>query len=247
MCSTSLVGSTDLAVGNQVSGSGILQSVRDRFVPYQETITAAAKQATIIRFEASTADPVEWRSRMEASRVSADQKVKNLSWLGVRTNQVVLPADVSAGQFAGLLNRLNDEPAMTAVIVQFPPPARLRQLVQRIAPAKDIDALLGRRSPYPACATADGIARLVEPFATDQPVIAVVGANGFVGSGVVRLLEARGHQAMKLDQGDDLRRVHDRRERSEHWASGAGVPARAGSGSELGPVRVVFLTGRSMA
>lgn len=76
-------------------------------------------------------------------------------------------------------------------------------------PAKDIDALLKGRSPYPACATAEGIYRVAEPFATDRPSIAVVGSKGFVGQGVVTMLRADGHDPMTLDHGDRLERVRD--------------------------------------
>jgi methylenetetrahydrofolate dehydrogenase (NADP+)/methenyltetrahydrofolate cyclohydrolase len=37
----------------------------------------------------------------------------------------------------------------------------------------------------------------------------VVGGQGFVGSGVVRLLRQDGHQVESLDMGDDLRRAQD--------------------------------------
>ncbi|MFE7840689.1 bifunctional 5,10-methylenetetrahydrofolate dehydrogenase/5,10-methenyltetrahydrofolate cyclohydrolase [Streptomyces sp. NPDC057474] len=93
--------------------------------------------------------------------------------------------------------------------MQFPPPAHLQPLVQRMDPAKDIDALTKGRSPYNACATAEGICRVVEPFAKDDPVIAVVGSKGFVGQGVVTTLREQGHRLMELDAGDDLRRVRD--------------------------------------
>ncbi|MFF1706044.1 bifunctional 5,10-methylenetetrahydrofolate dehydrogenase/5,10-methenyltetrahydrofolate cyclohydrolase, partial [Streptomyces sp. NPDC058252] len=114
---------------------------------------------------------------MEASRISAEQKVRAFSHLGFAVDHVVLPDTVSAAEFA---DRCNADPATRAVIVQFPPPARLVPLVQRLDPAKDIDGLLGRRSLQRACATADGISRIVAPFAEGAGV-AVVGARGFVG------------------------------------------------------------------
>ncbi|MFD4552264.1 hypothetical protein [Streptomyces sp. NPDC058466] len=142
---------------------------------------------------------------MEASRISAEQKVRAFSHLGFAVDHVVLPDTVSAAEFA---DRCNADPATRAVIVQFPPPARLVPLVQRLDPAKDIDGLLGRRSLQRACATADGISRIVAPFAEGAGV-AVVGARGFVGSGVMRLLADRGITPLPLDQGDDLRRAAD--------------------------------------
>jgi methylenetetrahydrofolate dehydrogenase (NADP+)/methenyltetrahydrofolate cyclohydrolase len=37
----------------------------------------------------------------------------------------------------------------------------------------------------------------------------VVGSRGFVGSGVLRLLQRAGHEPVELDYGDDLRQVRD--------------------------------------
>ncbi|MFD4412476.1 tetrahydrofolate dehydrogenase/cyclohydrolase catalytic domain-containing protein [Streptomyces sp. NPDC058475] len=145
---------------------------------------------------------------MEASRISAEQKVRAFSHLGFAVDHVVLPGTVSAAEFADRIDSCNADPATRAVIVQFPPPARLVPLVQRLDPAKDIDGLLGRRSLQRACATADGISRIVAPFAEGAGV-AVVGARGFVGSGVMRLLADRGITPLPLDQGDDLRRAAD--------------------------------------
>lgn len=72
--------------------------------------------------------------------------------------------------------------------------------------ARTVIELVGDRALHRACATADGISRIVAAFETGTTV-AVVGARGFVGSGVVRLLEDRGTAVLPLDQGDDLRRA----------------------------------------
>jgi 5,10-methylene-tetrahydrofolate dehydrogenase/methenyl tetrahydrofolate cyclohydrolase len=194
---------------NRILGAEILRVVRANYEPYREDITNAAKNLTIIRLQADPTDPYEWWQRMEAARISATQKVKTFTWLGLRTTALVLPADVSNTQFAAAVDRANADPDTTATIVQMPVPPRLRQMVQDIDPTKDIDGLLGDRSRYPVPATAEGIWRIVEPFARDQPAIAVVGSDGFVGRGVARLLAEHGHQPITLDIGADLRAVRD--------------------------------------
>ncbi|QRV58943.1 bifunctional 5,10-methylenetetrahydrofolate dehydrogenase/5,10-methenyltetrahydrofolate cyclohydrolase [Streptomyces californicus] len=146
---------------------------------------------------------------MEASRISAEQKIKSFEHLGFRADHVVLPPGVGRGEFREVLEGYNADPATRAIIVQFPPPRDLAPVVDGMDPAKDIDALLKGRSPYPACATAEGIYRVAEPFATDRPSIAVVGSKGFVGQGVVTMLRADGHDPMTLDHGDRLERVRD--------------------------------------
>ncbi len=188
----------------EFSGASVLRSVREDLAPYRDTIAAQHKRVSVIRFAADASDPSLWKRRMEASRVSAEQKVKAFTHLGYEVDHTVLPRSTSAADFAALIDQRNADPATSAVIVQYPPPPHLAPVVQRLDPRKDIDALLGERSMQVACATADGIVRVVRPFAQDNPTIAVVGARGFVGSGVVRLLEAEGHRAMPLDAGDDL-------------------------------------------
>ncbi|MER6159856.1 tetrahydrofolate dehydrogenase/cyclohydrolase catalytic domain-containing protein [Streptomyces sp. NPDC001868] len=192
-----------------VSGRDVLRQAKELYAPYRDTVAQAEQRVAIIRFQPAENDPPEWKAKLEASKVSAEQKVKSFEHLGFEANHVVMPPGTTRAQFAEVLERANQDPATRAIIVQFPPPAHLQPLVQRMDPAKDIDALTKGRSPYTACATAEGICRVVEPFAGDDPVIAVVGSKGFVGQGVVTTLRDQGHRLMELDAGDDLRRVRD--------------------------------------
>ncbi|MEI5523925.1 tetrahydrofolate dehydrogenase/cyclohydrolase catalytic domain-containing protein [Streptomyces brasiliscabiei] len=192
-----------------VSGRDVLRQAKELYAPYRDAVARAEQRVTIIRFQPAENDPPEWKAKLEASRVSAEQKVKSFEHLGFEANHVVMPPGTTRAQFAAVLEGANQDPANRAIIVQFPPPAHLQPLVQRMDPAKDIDALTKGRSPYTACATAEGICRVVEPFAEDDPVIAVVGSKGFVGQGVVTTLREQGHRLMELDAGDDLRRVRD--------------------------------------
>jgi methylenetetrahydrofolate dehydrogenase (NADP+) / methenyltetrahydrofolate cyclohydrolase len=193
----------------QLSGGKLLSSIRAELAPYRDAIAPMNKQISVIRFAAEPTDPSLWQRRMEASRVSAEQKVKAFSHLGFNVDHQVLAGTTSAADFAALIDARSADPATAAVIVQYPPPPHLAPLVQRLAPEKDIDGLLGDRSLQQACATADGITRVVRPFAQDNPRIAVVGGQGFVGSGVVRLLQQDGHRVESLDAGDDLRRARN--------------------------------------
>ncbi|MDX3588075.1 bifunctional 5,10-methylenetetrahydrofolate dehydrogenase/5,10-methenyltetrahydrofolate cyclohydrolase [Streptomyces europaeiscabiei] len=192
-----------------VSGRDVLRRAKELYAPYRDAVAPTGQRVAIIRFRPAENDPAEWKVKLEASKVSAEQKVKSFEHLGFRADHVVMPPGTTRAQFAEALERANRDPATRAIIVQFPPPAHLQPLVQRMDPAKDIDALTKGRSPYTACATAEGICRVVEPFAQDDPLIAVVGGKGFVGQGVVTTLREQGHRLMELDAGDDLRRVRD--------------------------------------
>ncbi|MER7164910.1 tetrahydrofolate dehydrogenase/cyclohydrolase catalytic domain-containing protein [Micromonospora sp. NPDC000207] len=151
---------------------------------------------------------MDWQARTNASRISAEQKVVNFTKIGLDVDHLVLPARVAPAQFAATIKRANVDPTVTAIIVQQPVPARLRQFVQDIAPHKDIDALT-ENSHQQVCATAEGIWRVVQPFVRDAPAVAVVGARGFVGRGVVHRLVEHGHDPLLLDLGNDLAAVRD--------------------------------------
>jgi methylenetetrahydrofolate dehydrogenase (NADP+)/methenyltetrahydrofolate cyclohydrolase len=192
-----------------LSGTEILRAVRDDLAPYRAAIELRRRQVTIIRFEATATDPPQWRWRMEASRISAEQKVKAFDHLGFAVEHLALAADTAEADFAALLQARNRDAATAAVIVQLPVPGRLSALVQLLDPAKDLDGLLKGRSPQGGCATAEGICRLIAPFADTGALVAVVGARGFVGEDVVGLLKKQGRLVTELDTGDDLRRVAD--------------------------------------
>ncbi|MFF4168569.1 bifunctional 5,10-methylenetetrahydrofolate dehydrogenase/5,10-methenyltetrahydrofolate cyclohydrolase [Streptomyces sp. NPDC001744] len=192
-----------------VSGRDVLRQARELYAPYRPAVEPTGMRVAVIRFTPADNDPPDWRVRLEASRISAEQKIKSFEHLGFRADHVVLPPGVGRGDFRQVLEGYNADPDTRAIIVQFPPPRDLAPLVDGMDPAKDIDALLKGRSPYPACATAEGIYRVAEPFATDHPTIAVVGSKGFVGQGVVNMLRAGGHDPMTLDYGDRLEQVRD--------------------------------------
>lgn len=190
-----------------VSGTEILRAVRDDLAAYRARIQARQRRVTIVRFEAAGTDPPQWRWRMEACRISAEQKVKAFDHLGFVVEHLALAAQTSRRDFATLLAERNQDSATAAVIVQLPVPGRLSALVGLLDPAKDLDGLLKGRSPQVGCATAEGICRLVAPFADTGAVVAVVGARGFVGGDVVRLLKQHGRVVTELDAGDDLHQV----------------------------------------
>ncbi|MER7000889.1 hypothetical protein [Streptomyces sp. NPDC000410] len=116
-----------------------------------------------------------WRT-VGASRVSAAQEVRAFTHPGITVDHLVRPGTVSAAEFAARIDACTADEATRAVVVQFPPPARLTSLVQRLDPAKDIDGLPEDFSLQRACVAADGISRIVEAFDTNATV-AVAGAR----------------------------------------------------------------------
>ena len=78
-----------------------------------------------------------------ASRIYVGAKHKACADVGIRSEQVDLPAYVTKGELLATLRRLNRDPEIHGIIVQLPMPPHLRELeVQRtVAPEKDVDGL----------------------------------------------------------------------------------------------------------
>jgi methylenetetrahydrofolate dehydrogenase (NADP+) / methenyltetrahydrofolate cyclohydrolase len=192
----------------RIPGRAILREVLAAYQPFQAAIRNRQIRVLILRFVATGDPTATWASRMQASAVSAQQKVAVFTSLGAEVENVVLPDTVAAAEFVDRIEAANTDPRFAAIIVQTPPPARLLAELDRIAPAKDIDAL-GQDSPRLACATAEGITKIAAPFLGPATTTAVVGSRGFVGSGVVAQLHRQGHTVLELDAGDDLRRARE--------------------------------------
>jgi|GEM_PF-1996084 len=193
----------------RIPGRAVLREVTAAYQPYRGAIAARDVRVAIFRVTPAPDAPPERRSRGAAAAISAEQKVRVFTALGATVDSVEIPETVAPGAFVDLVEAANDDPRIAAIIVQTPLPARLLRELDRIDPAKDIDAL-GGSSPYGACATADGISRIAQPFlSAPDTKVAVVGAHGFVGSGVVRLLREHGHDPREVDLGDDMRQLRD--------------------------------------
>jgi methylenetetrahydrofolate dehydrogenase (NADP+)/methenyltetrahydrofolate cyclohydrolase len=191
----------------RVPGRAILREVLAAYQePFRQAILERGTRVLILRFTASTSDA--WAARVPAAVISAEQKVRMFTALGARVDSLAIPDTTEPGELVDRLAAANEASDIAAIIVQTPPPPRLRDALDLIEPTKDIDAL-GADSPRLACATADGIVRIAHPFLTPDTDIAVVGALGFVGSGVVRLLREHGHTPLELDKGHDLRQLRD--------------------------------------
>jgi methylenetetrahydrofolate dehydrogenase (NADP+)/methenyltetrahydrofolate cyclohydrolase len=79
----------------------------------------------------------------QASRIYVSAKHKACADVGIRSEQIDMPAYVTEGELLATLRRLNRDPEIHGIIVQLPMPPHLRELeVQRtVAPEKDVDGL----------------------------------------------------------------------------------------------------------
>ncbi len=132
----------------------------------------------------------------QASRIYVGAKHKACADVGIRSEQVDLPAYVTEGELLATLRRLNRDPEIHGIIVQLPMPAHLHELeVQRtVAPEKDVDGLhpwnvgmMVRGEPTFTPATPYGIVELLlrEGVELESAEVVVVGHGGPRGRAAV--------------------------------------------------------------
>ena len=78
-----------------------------------------------------------------ASKVYVRNKGEQTVEVGMASIEHKLPADVSEAELFALVDRLNADPKVHGILVQFPVPAHLSEetIVARISPQKDVDGL----------------------------------------------------------------------------------------------------------
>jgi len=129
----------------------------------------------------------------QASRIYVGAKHKACADVGIRSEQVDLPAFVTEGELLATLRRLNRDPEIHGIIVQLPMPPHLRELeVQRtVAPEKDVDGLhpwnvgmMMRGEPTFQPATPYGIVELLlrSGIELQGAEVVVVGYGDLVGA-----------------------------------------------------------------
>jgi len=134
-----------------------------------------------------------------ASHVYINLKQKHAQAVGIRANDVRLPAETSQQDLLQLLSDLNDDGSVDGMLVQLPLPDHLDEhtVIEAIDPAKDIDGIhpfnagrlyLGRSTLVPG--TPLGIMRMLAEYRVElQGARAVVvGRSNIVGKPMAHLL-----------------------------------------------------------
>jgi methylenetetrahydrofolate dehydrogenase (NADP+)/methenyltetrahydrofolate cyclohydrolase len=129
----------------------------------------------------------------EASRIYLGSKHKASADVGVRSEQVDLPAYVTEGELLATIRRLNRDPEVHGIIVQLPVPRHISELAVQmtIDPAKDVDGLhplnvglMVRGDPSFPPATPYGIVELLlrSGIQLEGAQVVVVGYGELVGA-----------------------------------------------------------------
>lgn len=141
-----------------------------------------------------------------ASHVYVRAKGRACESVGMRSANVLLPADVSQDQLHAEIDRLNADDGVSGIIVQLPLPAHLDPVTaqERTDPAKDVDGLhpvsagrLLRGDPLFVPATPLGCKVLLEvhDVALAGADVVIVGRSQLVGRPLAMLLSLRGANA----------------------------------------------------
>ncbi len=77
-----------------------------------------------------------------ASRVYVNNKKAACEYIGIKSLEYALPADVTQRELMELIDTLNDDKTVDGILVQLPLPSHLdeKEVINRIRPEKDVDA-----------------------------------------------------------------------------------------------------------
>jgi methylenetetrahydrofolate dehydrogenase (NADP+) / methenyltetrahydrofolate cyclohydrolase len=194
---------SNIIIGGGKIKAGVIKKLQDK---YGDRIREANLKVEILRFasphyeEPLNDDQKKIISHFEAAEDSRKVKTAAFKALGIEVvEREFLPQDMEPSSFEDLIQALNDDPLVSGIIVQYPVPKKLDSVVKIIRSNKDLDALSSDKRIFKVPATSEGIIRLVEPFLEEDMVVAVVGADGFVGRGVVEMLEGKGVTVLEID------------------------------------------------
>lgn len=193
---------------NKIDGVLIREYVKQQCLVHKSYFETVGKQIAIIKFESLNNINFEDRTRDEAARISAEQKIAIFNAMGITTNYEIVVPNIDPKIFHKKIIDINQNKNTLAAIIQYPIPRSLVQSIEYLSPQKDIDVI--RRASnnlFTSCATAEGIANLIQSYVQPNSLVAVVGGYGFVGSGVINYLQENNTSYFVLDYGDDLTNV----------------------------------------
>ena len=136
------------------------------------------------------------------SKIYVANKMKASDAVGIATRDHVHPEGLSRERLLALLGRLNDDPAVHAILLQLPLPEGLDEdeAIRAIAPAKDVDGLhpenLGQLlagAPTVVPCTPAGCLEILDHYGAklEGKEAVVVGRSRLVGKPLAQLLLAR--------------------------------------------------------
>lgn len=134
-----------------------------------------------------------------ASRVYVGQKEKSCNNLGIYSEKINLPGDISEKELLLLIEKLNNDSRIHGILVQLPLPKQINEskVIYAIDPAKDVDGfhpvnvgkmVIGEKCFLPC--TPHGVLELLtrSGVQTEGAEVVVVGRSNIVGKPVLNLM-----------------------------------------------------------
>ncbi len=134
-----------------------------------------------------------------ASKVYVGQKEKSCNNLGIYSEKINLPGDISEKELLSLIEKLNKNSRIHGILVQLPLPKQINEsrVIYAIDPAKDVDGfhpvnvgkMVVREKCFLPC-TPHGILELLarSGVQTEGAEVVVVGRSNIVGKPVLNLM-----------------------------------------------------------
>ena len=128
-----------------------------------------------------------------ASQIYVNNKKKTAEKLGIVSEIINYPASVTETELLEKIEELNNDPTVTAILVQLPLPAHIdkTKIINAISPIKDVDGftpensgkLLTGETPYVYPCTPKGILLLLDKYGIelDGKHVVIVGRSNIVG------------------------------------------------------------------
>jgi methylenetetrahydrofolate dehydrogenase (NADP+)/methenyltetrahydrofolate cyclohydrolase len=135
-----------------------------------------------------------------ASKIYVNNKQKTAQGLGINSVVERLPADVTEEVLLGKIAALNNDPGITAILVQLPLPAQIDKdnIINAICPEKDVDGftpqnfglLFSGQKPYVYPCTPMGIELLLDEYNVEiaGKHVVVIGRSNIVGKPAAQMM-----------------------------------------------------------
>ncbi len=138
-----------------------------------------------------------------ASRIYVNNKKKTAEKLGINSEIINYPEDISETVLLDKINDLNNDDSVTAILVQLPLPKHINKfnVINTISPKKDVDGftpenlgkLFAGEKPYVYPCTPKGILLLLDEYGIDLEGkhAVIVGRSNIVGKPLAQMLLSR--------------------------------------------------------
>lgn len=135
-----------------------------------------------------------------ASKIYVNNKKKTAESLGINSIIINYPSNVSEEELLKKIDKLNNDTAITAILVQLPLPEHIDKfkIINAIKPSKDVDGFTPENSgklftgenPYVYPCTPKGILRLLEEYniEIEGKHAVIIGRSNIVGKPLAQML-----------------------------------------------------------